>query len=255
MQLEIPFRQKTLNDFDKKFKAIEQESLLIPNYSPDKFLCIRLDGIKVSKTLLKDKLVNQFFDKSLASAIKTVYFLCRGFTPIENLNFFVSAFSASDEVSFILNKGENYYKNRPHKISTVFAGNFSSAMTIQNGIRIKQSKEKKIYPKIIAFDARPLILRNKEEIKDYIYYRWMLYYRNSMCKVLRLTYRDLTNQIYNTGLKDDIYGLGELINKYDVVSQLETALTAAKIYQIDGKMNLKGIMVNSYEKLEDNLRE
>jgi len=88
-------------------------------------------------------LVNTKFDSEFDNAIKNVYYLFRNWTEEKNGNFYKYAFSVSDEVSFILNTGDNYFKNRPLKICTVMSGSLSSSITNQKWVNNRTKKKLK----------------------------------------------------------------------------------------------------------------
>ncbi|MBW1615458.1 MAG: hypothetical protein JRJ49_02775 [Deltaproteobacteria bacterium] len=244
--------QQEFIELEGYFKKVEKASI-VPLYSNDKNLCVRLDGIKISKKLLKDKLSNAKFNMAFTSAIKKIYYLLRNATNKENKNFFKLAFSISDEVSFILNNKTNYYKNKPLKICTLLAGTLSSAMTIEMG---GKANHKNKFSKIIAFDARPLILKNdKHEIDNYIRFRWLQQYRNLMCKVVRLKSPLSEKEIYETDLKDDITELSNTIEKYNLKTHLETALKGSVLFKPDKNRDFQSEQITSLNKLNLELKD
>jgi tRNA(His) 5'-end guanylyltransferase len=238
----------------EKYKQIEEESLLIKSSRPEAFLCYRLDGIKASKTHLKDTLVNERYNRSFDKAINKLYFLFRDQTYRENNNFFYCAFSASDEVSLILNQGENYYQNRIFKIGSMLSGGLSSAMTIQfdllkpkNKAKEKQKNKKKEEPQIMAFDSRPLVLNTTDDIKEYIKFRCAIACRNAACKVLRI---ESGYDIYEAGIKDDVAALFSKLEEYDLFESYSKVISAFSLYIPDLGRKLRRFKLGNHESFD-----
>ena len=173
------------------YHDLERESATTWDYSADQFLVVRLDGVKASGAFLKDHPRNLDYERGIDKAINTAYYMLRGWTKEENTNFYLGALSMSDEVSFILNSGTNWYSNRLLKLSTVLAGVLSAAMT--KSFEIYQPERsvftKKGHPDkrvLLNFDARPLIFDDLDKIVEYLRFRWILGCRNAMAKMLRL---------------------------------------------------------------------
>lgn len=173
------------------YRDLEKESATTWDYSADRFLVVRLDGVKASGAFLKDHSRNLDYERGVDKAINDACDMLRGWTNKENTNFYLGALSMSDEVSFILNSGTIWYDNRLLKISTVLAGLLSAAMT--KSFEIYQPERsvftKKGHPDkrvLLNFDARPLIFDDLDETIEYLRFRWILGCRNSMAKTLRL---------------------------------------------------------------------
>lgn len=189
-------------DLQKYFKKIEDESLTKKTACEGQYLCFRLDGIKASKFHLKDTVINQHFNDSLNSAIFNVYQLLRYQIKKGNINFFLGVLSVSDEVSFILNNCDNYYRNRIMKIGTMLSGLLSASMTAHYQGRVETPPDYEL-KNLIGFDSRPLVLKNTDEIKDYLWHRYLLGHRNAIMKVLRLKSNLSDEKIYESDLKNN----------------------------------------------------
>ncbi|MGD6738804.1 tRNA(His) guanylyltransferase Thg1 family protein [Photobacterium leiognathi subsp. mandapamensis] len=176
----------------KCFKDIENESATVVTTPENHYLVVRLDGINLSRIYLKNDIVNKKFKMILAKAVQQTYYRLHRKSPTNAQQIFLAAFMASDEVSFILNTYDNYYDDRILKIVTTLASTLSFLFT-KEGIHHSLESEHTIYG---AFDGKPLILKDKQQVKDYIAYRSAIYYRNTMGKELRLNGVS-DNELYN----------------------------------------------------------
>ncbi len=220
-----------LIQLQKKHKEKEELTLSESICPDDKYLCIRLDGIKASKIYLKDTVVNKLYNESFHRAINTVYYLLRNQTEKENL--FYGIFVASDEVSFIINIGHNYYGNRLYKIATTLSGCLSSAITLE-----LMKEKNKAESRVVAFDARPLILESIEEVDEYCHFRWYLNGRNAMNKILRLKSELTDDDIYETELRDNIELLAKEIKQRELTSEYKKITKTFTYYKPNDKRRL-----------------
>ena len=176
----MEFSQKYLDSMHQKFKQLEKEASLIDKTPADKFLCVRLDGFKATKSYLKDQMNNKAFSKNLTEAVNSLYYSFRFLLNKEYLNSFVCAFSSNDEISFILFNKNNNFESRIIKICTLFSGILSAAMTLKS----KDKKSKK--DNLLFFDSRPIILKDLEQINEYLNYRYAISMRYGYWKILKL---------------------------------------------------------------------
>lgn len=192
--------EKELERLNKKFKQNEVDSLSINTIPDNKYLCIRLDGFKATKKYLKDSLTNERFNNSFYRANQLLFNSFKHYLTREYTSSIVCSLLINDELSVILNKDNNEDDSKKiMKLCTLFAGNLSSAMTLY----LNSKKQK---TETISFDARPILL-DKNEISEYIRYRYLISKRYAYWKVLRLK---------NIGdwVKDDIkYNIDNCINK------------------------------------------
>lgn len=237
----------------KKYNEIEMNSLIQYASTPEQFLCFRLDGIKASKKYLKDMLSNERYNRALSSATQELHYSLRNQNKAIDTSFFYCAFSASDEVSFILNQGENHYKNRIFKIGTMLSGILSSAMTIHfeslgpNNKKGKRKHQHKEPTQKMAFDSRPLVLNTTGEVKEYIKFRCALACRNAACKVLRL---ESKFDIYEAGIKDDIEALFSKVEEYDLFDSYNKVIGSFSLHVPDIKRKLISFELHGYESIE-----
>jgi hypothetical protein len=232
--------QAELARLEEKFRLMEQDALSVVE-APlgSRYLCFRLDGIKVSKRYLKDSLVHEAFGAALRSSIQTVYHLLRACTgeeygEREEGNFFLCAFCISDEVSFILNNHHNYLGNRVFKTGTSLAGTLSGALSLRFQAESKKHGKKSAsghrYPQVMAFDARPLLLDVHGEVEEYLRHRWLLAGRNALCKVLRLNNAVSGDDVYKMGRSNDLPGLCELIHRHGLESQVHQVMQSFTLF-------------------------
>lgn len=164
------------------FAQVERQSAVKYSVESDRFFCIRLDGFKHSKRHLKDVLVNHKYNDWLYGCIKDTYMSFRKHLDMDYMESFLCACSFSDEVTFVLLKGESRYERRVLKYCTLFSGIMSSAMTKRYCVDMKcEGKMVNLF-----FDARPLVLDDTHNVSRYIRSRHLLATRQAYWKVLRL---------------------------------------------------------------------
>lgn len=235
-------QHQKLAQLEKKFGDLEQSSLALPVAELGKYLCFRLDGIKTSKRFLKDALINEKYNNTFRDSIEAVYYLLRKCTgeeykQYEEGNFFLCAFSISDEVSFVLNNRRNHLGNRIFKTGSSLAGMLSASLSM----RFKTESEKKgrlsatgkQFPQVMAFDARPLVLDDYDEVERYLIYRWLVACRNTMCKVLRLAKVMSGDDLYQLGIKNNLALVCELLEQHNLEDEYHTAMREFTLYVPD----------------------
>lgn len=207
----------------EQFAAIERSSLTLLSAPLGTYLCCRVDGIKVSKRYLSDKLSYPAFSAALHAAVETVYHLFRRCIGEEHGareegNFFLGMIAVSDEVSFILNNRRNFLDNRVCKTVTTLASTLSAAMSLsfaaESAKTARPTARGNQWPQVIAFDGRPLVLTVQTQLEDYLRHRWLLSARNAMCKVLRVQRCVSERDLYDTDLKDNVPELVHLVERY-----------------------------------------
>ncbi|WP_238377195.1 tRNA(His) guanylyltransferase Thg1 family protein [Neptunomonas antarctica] len=171
---------------EKQFKLNERKSECLGEVEYGKYICVRLDGIGLSKKYLKNDISNTKFDGAMWQAFLSTY---------EALNInkdkladapkiFLGAIICSDEISIIFDSQSNYCDRRLFKIVTTIASTFSSFFT-RNGC---EHFKKKLGHKICgAFDGRPLVFSSVTDVSNYMTHRYAICIRNSMSKILRVS--------------------------------------------------------------------
>lgn len=198
---------------------------LVERAPADAYVAFRLDGIKASKVHLKDRVENDKFAQGIRDAINDVYKLMRRQVPkTADSNLFVGAIAWSDEVSFLVNRGENYYERRLLKLATVLAGNLSARMTLhffgpQQGRALSH----------IAFDARPILLSTPGEIEEYVEYRWLIAQRNACGKVLRLAGAVPDEELYERSTYGSLAKVRRLVQEHNLDDVRATAMRAFEV--------------------------
>lgn len=241
-------QDRLLAELYQHFEALEQAAAHAVSAQPGEHLVIRLDGFKASRHYLKDALENSRFDKALSDAVRSVYYAFRFHTRRLYRNVFVCILTITDEVSFVLNDAPNYYDGRTLKLSTLLSGYLSAAMTLHyrgkrpppaatgspavpgSGGEGRLGSGYGKLPEIIAFDARPLLLRSHDEIERYLQHRFLLGLRNAMCKVLRIQSGLPREDIYETELKDRLTLLDETIRSRRLSASLAQVLSTFRLF-------------------------
>lgn len=166
----------TLALLDRKFRDIETKSQSILSIPKNHFLAIRLDGFHATKKYLKNSLENKEFRDNFSSAITSTAGGLNAFFKSKLPNLFVCAFAVNDEVSIVFNASlEDNAERRLLKVCTLI----SSALSV-NFKPLGPKREK------VIFDARPILLEDKNDVCDYLKYRYLLSVRYGYWKVLRL---------------------------------------------------------------------
>ena len=234
---------------EQKFKDQEQLSLAATEADVGKYLCFRLDGIKASKKFLKGSLSNKAFNNSFRFSIQAVYRMLKNCTGVEYKeydegNFFLCAICFSDEVSFILNNRRNHLENRLFKTGTTLAGTLSGAMSLhykgESSKKAKPASNGVQYPQVMAFDARPLILDSRDEVEEYIRYRWLVSGRNTVSKVLRLAKVLTDDELYRTDIKDNLDVLCKFAEQRELQGQYHDAMREFTLF-IPSELTHEGI--------------
>lgn len=181
---------KQFCDLKTEFKQVEEKSALCGVMKPNQYLIVRLDGIGLSKKYLKDKVVHKRFQKTMKDAIEQTYFALHRKSRSDAQQAFLGVMVASDEVSFIFNTYDNYFEHRLFKAVSTVASTFTSFFAKKGG---HKEENLRIFG---AFDGRPILLSNVDEVNKYIAYRSAIYIRNSMAKLLRIKGVD-SDEIYS----------------------------------------------------------
>ena len=197
------------------FKDNEKESERIATIEQGKFLCIRLDGIGLSKKYLKDKIKTNQFDGAMWQALEDTYHVLHRKAPTDAQNIFLASLICSDEVSIILNSQKNYYEGRLFKTVTTFSSTFSSFFT-RNGFNKKRKKNEQIIGG--SFDGRPLVFSGVDEIANYMAFRYAIFIRNTASKLLRLNNVSIS-ELYSEKNKNNINYYFNKINELSLISE------------------------------------
>ncbi|MCJ8326246.1 MAG: hypothetical protein MJK08_04005 [Campylobacterales bacterium] len=214
-----------LDNLTKKYKEKENDSLGLLLVEKDKYLCIRLDGFKATKSYLKDTLTNKAFSDALDSTACSIFHSFRKYFSREKESI-IALYICNDEISIILNNNLTNDANRIMKVCTLFSGMASSIMTKE----LIKKKLIKVHSRVsIAFDARPLVLNN-DEVSEYIYYRYLVSTRYAYWKVLRLKEVD---GVYEDYIKKDIDMCIKLVKDKNYENQAELVLQSYSFYYIN----------------------
>ncbi len=172
-----------LNDH---FKAVEKRTETLGQVRKKSFLCIRIDGIGLSKKYLKNKIEAYEFDNLLNKALKDTYYRLKQQSRLNDKEFFLCALICSDELSIFINNQTNFFDGRLYKITTTIASTFSAFFTKYCLNASLNNADNTIVQSVESFDGRPIELKNIQEVYQYLFHRYAIYIRNSATKVLRL---------------------------------------------------------------------
>lgn len=250
-----------LDGLEHKYKNLELESLGLVEYDTNCFMGFRLDGIKSSKRHLKDKCINSDWDSALDKSIITTYLTTRDLGSKEGKNRYICMLSASDEVTFVMNSGPNFWNNRTMKAATTLSGMLSGAMSQNHKVLLsthstkKNNNAKSKRMGVTSFDSRPIKLDDYEAIADYLKYRWLIAYRNAMCKVLRLESDMSDNDIYDSSFKNNIEKLELAVQSKGLKKHHSSVLKTVKLYipTADSNRTIQGVSFDSYPSFVDHL--
>ncbi|WP_220720601.1 tRNA(His) guanylyltransferase Thg1 family protein [Agarivorans litoreus] len=226
-----------------RFKDIEETSERFSKYDDHIYFVVRLDGIGLSKKYLRDTMRHKAFEGIMWDAMENTFDVIRRKCPHDSQNIVLGACVCSDEVSIVLSRVPNYFENRVIKSVTTIASTFTSFFTGKGMIKKKS-------PHISgAFDGRPLMLREQDDIVDYFSYRYAVNMRNSLTKLLRLSGVD-SDEIYQD---NNFNSLDYLISKVTELGlQDETAaLFETPIFFVSAEQKLENYRFNSIEEMRE----
>lgn len=243
----IPQTQQELGKLVEQFSQLEESTGALEVAPPETLVVVRADGIKHSKHFLKDSLENPAYHTALREAIGKTYPLWRNWAPEKCRPYLLGALRLSDEVSLIVNRGENYYQRRLLKMTTTLASTLSGAMSLEFAAAGHSGPGA---PPIMAFDGRALVMREVGEFESYIRCRRLLFARNAMARVLRVTSSLSDAELYGGGeekekLASDIYRLSREIDSRALWPEYERAAGGSALYVADVNGNLEGFTLAS----------
>ena len=229
-------------NYDERFRLIEERSEVVSKTCENEYLCIRLDGIGLSKKFLKDSIKDNRFTGLMWQALDSTYDVLHRKAPTDAQNIFLCAIICSDEVSLILNSQENYFEGRIFKIVTTIASTFSSFFTGGGFI----AKRKKTEPRISgSFDGRPLILSSTNEVSDYLAYRFATYIRNTNSKLLRIEGVS-SDELYSDENYNNISFYEAMIQKLELKEKSDAIPNEPVIFIPDSSGKLADSRYNSF---------
>lgn len=202
-----------------RFKEEEDRAATMVQAPVGTYVIVRADGVKVTKKHLKDVVYNDKFHKAVESANTTTMIMWRDFAPAGHRPYLLGAFAMSDEVSFIVGPGDNYYDRRLWKMATTLGSTLSGAATTSFGERGKGGHQI-----VVTFDARPLLAPDKAVLVDYIWCRALIGLRNAMNRVVRLSGRVTeAEQFGDLTTRDDFAWLAGKITEHGLEHNLRLA--------------------------------
>ena len=174
-------------ELENKFKVMEKRTESRVEIRKGRYLCIRIDGIGLSKKYLKNKIEEDVFDQLIKKATVATYERLKMKAPRCTKNIFLCAFACSDEVSVFFNNLPNDYEGRLFKITTTVASTFSAMFTrAAMQMNLKNNLNENHTFDAESFDGRPIEFKNLDQIYHYLFHRYATYIRNTATKVLRI---------------------------------------------------------------------
>lgn len=240
--MEYASMTESIRRSEERFRGIERKSATQWATRPGERLIVRCDGVKLSRRYLKDSLSNPAFDDALLRSVTTVNVLFRNMVRPGTSRFFQRALVISDEVSFVLGTGADAYDGRVLKIASMVGSSLSSAMTgffefPRHQMQLYEDPDARA--QIINFDARPLIVRSNDEVRDYLRWRWCVGVRNHFTKSLRLRSELSDREIYDSDLRTDVGLAWAELSRRDLASAAQ-AQRIGHLSSINAKGWLEG---------------
>lgn len=209
---------RELAELQGRFKAEESSAATMMVAPLGQFVVVRADGIKATKRHLKDQIHNDKFFQAVRDATATCMTMWRDHAKVEDRPYLLGAFAVSDEVSFIVGPGDNYYGRRLWKMASTLGGTLSGAATARFDRKIKDR------PLVVAFDARPVLVPDKAALRDYLWCRALIGLRNALNRVLRLSDTATASELYRAATtRDDFEWMASKIGELGLEPQLKLA--------------------------------
>lgn len=203
----------------KAFKTREAESARLVQIPDGAYLCIRMDGFKMTGKFLRDRIINEQFDRAISAAHYKVFCSMRHHLNREFTSGFVCSYIQKDEVSMVLSKDVSNFERKVIKLCTLFSGMMSSALTQE--MKYEPSAEE-----IMAFDARPIILNSPAEISEYIRSQYLDGLSYAYWKPLRLNNYDNAN---DPSIKNNIENAKAICDKTGCTDHAQQIISTYKL--------------------------
>jgi tRNA(His) 5'-end guanylyltransferase len=226
--------QNELDRLYSKYKKREVESLEYVLVPEEKYLCIRLDGFKVSKKHLQYTMLNKRFNDGMKYAVQKLFSSFRRLLDSKTTSAIVCAYVATDEVSIVLrnNNDNEEYARKVMKLCTLFSSSLSVAMTMkQNRIKWKPREKKQNFG-MISFDARPIIL-DQYEISEYLRSRYLVSKRYAYWKKLDLNRKNIfsdQDEVYSDDIKGNIDNCIKMVEEWEWEEEPKSMIDSFGVY-------------------------
>lgn len=233
----VPGTTAVLDQLLRRFETLERQAQVLERAPDGALVIVRADGIKASRRFLSRTLEQPDYHNALHNAVTQVYYIWRNWAPKADSPYLLGVLRLSDEVSFILNRGANYYERRLLKMTSTLASTLSGAMSLAYAGTGAASQGR---PPVMAFDGRPLLVREADELTSYVRCRRLLHARNAMTKVLRLCSDMSEDDLYGgqAKLASDIDRLSQVVEAHGLWRQFERAAGGSQLYvaKADGRL-------------------
>lgn len=215
------------HSYNKRFKDIGYHSALINITPVDKYLVVRLNGIKMRKHYLDDTIKNVKFNKAMDYALRQTYFVTHRKTPTNAQQIYLGATLTLDEVTFIFNTENNYFKrNIMYTVSSIVSTFTAYFIKIAQRMMINVDATTMFG----AFSAKPYIFDSIIDVIDFIGYRAASAINHQINKELLFNGLDSKHLQFKTHFHD----LNFYVSKFDEYNiQLPLINKYFSIYYID----------------------
>lgn len=229
----MEFSQQTQAELERRhehFLKLESQARAQEVAPAAALVVIRADGIKSSKRFLKNSLECPEYHNALHKAVGSTHRLWHAWAPPQFRPYLLGALRISDEVSFVVNRGDNYFGRRLLKITTTIASTLSGAMSLAFASFGHQGSLANA--PVVAFDGRPLVVHEIAELQSYIRWRRLLQARNAMARTLRLKSSLSDDELYRSvpRLADDIHRLGLEVDARRLWPAFQSASSGGALY-------------------------
>lgn len=213
---------KSLKELSKKYKKKEEESFVY-KYKNTHHLAIRLDGVRFTSKYARKEFVPHYMNKLIAYSLLETYKRLYSKHTEPFCNFICGIIQVNDEVTFILNTGKNKYENRILKILSIVNGMMSSWST--NYVLNNKRNFSTVSTKIEYFDARPILLKDIDEIVEYTKYRYFIAKKHALAKTLKFTNFKLNNKMW-----ENFSECNQLVSDNDLYKKTEEIIDTFYLY-------------------------
>jgi len=236
-----------LSKLKKKYTSREKDSVK-HEYGPGEYLAIRLDGVRFTHKYSRKEFITEFMNTMISDTVFEVYQVLFNKHEKDLKNLVLCVVQVNDEVTFILNKGDNKYDRRILKILSIINGLMSSWST--NIVLERQRKNTKLKTKIEYYDARPIILSDTEDITNYVKYRYLVAKKHALAKTLKFNNVKITPPIWeNISRSKKMVAERKLEAEFHKIENTFTLYVPAKDYSLNHIILTESCVNNLLKKL------
>lgn len=222
---------KELKQLKKKYTSLEKEAVSY-EYGDKKYFSIRLDGVKFTQKYSRKEFIPEFMNSMISDSVFETYQILFNKHEEDLKNLVLCVVQVNDEVTFILNKGNNKYDRRILKILSIINGLMSSWST--NIVLERQGEGNALGTKIEYYDARPIILNDTKDIADYVKYRYLVAKKHALAKTLKCNGVKIKSSVW-----ENIFVSNKMVAEGKLESEFQKIENTFHLYIPDENYNLK----------------